>query len=203
MRTATVHRQTHETDVRVTLNLDGTGRYEIDTGIGFLDHMLAHVAVHGLFDLTMQASGDLRVDPHHTVEDVALALGAAFDRALGDRAGIVRIGSAYVPMDESLAHVALDLSGRPYGVTEMAWAGPSVGILPVTLIPHFFESFAVTARANVHARVLYGRDDHHKAEALFKALARALDGATRLDPLPPALTHAEAKQSHQPRAHYE
>ncbi len=182
MRTATVHRQTHETDVRVTLNLDGTGRYEIDTGIGFLDHMLAHVAVHGLFDLTMQASGDLRVDPHHTVEDVALALGAAFDRALGDRAGIVRIGSAYVPMDESLAHVALDLSGRPYGVTEMAWAGPSVGILPVTLIPHFFESFAVTARANVHARVLYGRDDHHKAEALFKALARALDGATRLDP---------------------
>lgn len=182
MRTATVHRQTRETDVRVTLDLDGTGRYEIDTGIGFLDHMLTHVAVHGLFDLTVQASGDLHVDPHHTVEDVALALGAAFDRALGDRAGIVRIGSAYVPMDEALAHVALDLSGRPYGVTEMAWAGPAVGILPVTLIPHFFESFAVTARANVHARVLYGRDDHHKAEALFKALARALDAATRLDP---------------------
>ena len=182
MRTATIHRQTHETDVRVTLDLDGTGRYEVDTGIGFLDHMLAHVAVHGLFDLTVQASGDLHVDPHHTVEDVALALGAAFDRALGDRAGIVRIGSAYVPMDESLAHVALDLSGRPYGVTEMAWAGPAVGGLPVTLIPHFFESFAVTARANVHARVLYGRDDHHKTEALFKALARALDAATRLDP---------------------
>jgi imidazoleglycerol-phosphate dehydratase len=182
MRTATVHRQTRETDVRVTLDLDGTGHYEIDTGIGFLDHMLAHVAVHGLFDLTVQASGDLHVDPHHTVEDVALALGAAFDRAMGDRAGIVRIGSAYVPMDEALAHVALDLSGRPYGVTEMAWAGPSVGGLPVTLIPHFFESFAVTARANVHARVLYGRDDHHKAEALFKALARALDGATSLDP---------------------
>ena len=182
MRTATIHRQTHETDVRVTLDLDGTGRYEVDTGIGFLDHMLAHVAVHGLFDLTVQASGDLHVDPHHTVEDVALALGAAFDRALGDRAGIVRIGSAYVPMDESLAHVALDLSGRPYSVTEMAWAGPAVGGLPVTLIPHFFESFAVTARANVHARVLYGRDDHHKTEALFKALARALDAATRLDP---------------------
>ena len=182
MRTATVHRQTRETDIRVTLDLDGTGHYEIDTGIGFLDHMLTHVAVHGLFDLTVQASGDLHVDPHHTVEDVALALGAAFDQALGDRAGIVRIGSAYVPMDESLAHVALDLSGRPYGVTEMAWAGPSVGILPVTLIPHFFESFAVTARANVHARVIYGRDDHHKTEALFKALARALDAATRLDP---------------------
>jgi len=182
MRTATVHRQTRETDVQVTLDLNGTGHYEIDTGIGFLDHMLTHVAVHGLFDLTVQASGDLHVDPHHTVEDVALALGAALDRALGDRAGIVRIGSAYVPMDESLAHVALDLSGRPYGVTEMAWAGPAVGGLPVTLIPHFFESFAVTARANVHARVLYGRDDHHKTEALFKALARALDAATRLDP---------------------
>ena len=182
MRTATVHRQTRETDVRVTLDLDGTGHYEVDTGIGFLDHMLAHVAVHGLFDLTVQASGDLHVDPHHTVEDVALALGEAFDQALGNRAGIVRIGAAYVPMDESLAHVALDLSGRPYGVTEMAWAGPAVGGLPVTLIPHFFESFAVTARADVHARVLYGRDDHHKAEALFKALARALDAATRLDP---------------------
>ena len=181
-RRATIHRQTKETNVQITLGLDGTGEYEIDTGIGFLDHMLAHVAVHGLFDLTVQASGDLHVDPHHTVEDVALALGAAFDQALGDRAGIVRIGSATVPMDESLASVAVDLSGRPYCVTEMEWAGPAVGGLPVTLIPHFFESFAVTARANVHARVLYGRDDHHQAEALFKALGRALDATTRLDP---------------------
>ena len=181
-RRATIHRQTKETNVQITLGLDGAGEYEIETGIGFLDHMLAHVAVHGLFDLTVQASGDLHVDPHHTVEDVALALGEAFDQALGDRAGIVRIGSAYVPMDESLALVAVDLSGRPYGVTEMAWAGPAVGGLPVTLIPHFFESFAVTARANVHARVLYGRDDHHRTEALFKALGRALDAATRLDP---------------------
>ena len=166
----------------MTLGLDGTGRHEVETGLGFLDHMLAHVAVHGLFDLTVEATGDLHVDPHHTVEDVALTLGQAFDRALGDRAGIVRVGSAYVPMDEVLAFVAVDLSGRPYGVTEMAWAGPTVGGLPVTLIPHFFESFAVTARANVHARVLYGRDDHHKAEALFKALGRALDAATQLDP---------------------
>lgn len=181
-RRATIHRQTKETNVQITLGLDGTGEYEIDTGIGFLDHMLAHVAVHGLFDLTVQASGDLHVDPHHTVEDVALALGEAFDQALGDRAGIVRIGSATVPMDESLAAVAVDLSGRPYCVTEMEWAGPAVGGLPVTLIPHFFESFAVTARANVHARVLYGRDDHHQAEALFKALGRALDATTRLDP---------------------
>ena len=182
MRTATIHRQTKETTIQVTLVLDGKGQYQVNTGISFLDHMLAHLAVHGLFDLTVEASGDLAVDPHHTVEDVALTVGEAFDQALGDRAGIVRIGSAYVPMDEALAFVAVDLSGRPYAVTEMAWAGPAVGGLPVTLIPHFFESFAVTARANVHARLLYGRDDHHKAEALFKALGRALDAATRPDP---------------------
>ena len=182
MRTATIHRQTKETTIQVTLALDGKGQYQVNTGIGFLDHMLAHLAVHGLFDLTVEASGDLAVDPHHTVEDVALTVGQAFDQALGDRGGIVRVGSAYVPMDEALAFVAVDLSGRPYAVTEMAWAGPAVGGLPVTLIPHFFESFAVTARANVHARLLYGRDDHHQAEALFKALGRALDAATRLDP---------------------
>ena len=182
MRTAIIHRQTKETDIQITLDLDGTGQYEVETGVGFLDHMLAHVATHGLFDLTVQASGDLHVDPHHTVEDVALALGQALDQALGDRAGLTRMGSAYVPMDEALAVVAVDLSGRPYCVTEMDWGGPTVGGIPVTLIPHFFESFAVTARANVHARVLYGRDDHHKAEALFKALGRALDAAARPDP---------------------
>ena len=182
MRTATIHRQTKETTIQVTLALDGKGQYQVNTGIGFLDHMLAHLAVHGLFDLTVEASGDLAVDPHHTVEDVALTVGEAFDQALGNRVGIVRIGSAYVPMDEALAFVAVDLSGRPYAVTEMAWVGQAVGGLPVTLIPHFFESFAVTARANVHARLLYGRDDHHKAEALFKALGRALDAAARPDP---------------------
>jgi imidazoleglycerol-phosphate dehydratase len=180
-RLARVERRTQETDVLVALALDGSGQHQVETGIGFLDHMLAHIAVHGLFDLQVRAQGDLHVDAHHTVEDVALTLGEAFDRALGNRAGIVRIGSASVPMDESLVFVTVDLSGRPYAVTEMAWAGPAVGTLPVTLIPHFFESFAVTARANVHARVLYGRDDHHKAEALFKALGRALDAATRLD----------------------
>jgi imidazoleglycerol-phosphate dehydratase len=182
MRTAKIHRKTLETDVQITLALEGTGQYEVATGVGFLDHMLAHVAVHGLFDLTVRATGDLHVDAHHTVEDVALALGQAFDHALGDRVGIVRIGAATVPMDESLASVAVDLSGRPYTVTEMSWSGPTTGGLPVTLIPHIFESFAVGARANVHARVLYGRDDHHKAEALSKALGRALDAATRLDP---------------------
>jgi len=182
MRTATVERETRETAIAVILDLDGVGRHEIATGLGFLDHMLTHIAVHGLFDLTVRASGDLEVDPHHTVEDVALALGTAFDQALGARKGLVRMGSAYVPMDETLGFVAVDLSGRPYAVTEMTWAAPSVGGIPVTLFPHFFESFAVTARANVHARVLYGRDDHHKAEALFKALGRALDAATQLDP---------------------
>ncbi len=182
MRKAEIRRRTQETDIRLTLSLDGTGQIQADTGLGFLDHMLAHVAVHGLFDLAVEARGDLHVDAHHTVEDVALALGHAFDQALGDRAGIVRIGAATVPMDEALVTVAVDLSGRPYCVTEMSWSGPDVGGLPVTLIPHVLESFAVGARANVHASIHYGRDDHHKAEALFKALGRALDAATRLDP---------------------
>jgi imidazoleglycerol-phosphate dehydratase len=182
MRTAKINRKTNETEISLSLNLDGKGKYTIDTGIGFLDHMLSHVAVHGLFDLELKARGDLQVDVHHSVEDCALVLGQAFDQALGDRAGIVRMGSAYVPMDESLAFVCVDLSGRPYAVVQAEWHGPSVGELPTSLFPHFLESLAVTARCNLHARVLYGRDDHHQAEALFKALGRALDEATRLDP---------------------
>ncbi len=181
MRTSTLKRETKETRVTVTLNLDGTGTHEIETGIGFLDHMLAHVAVHGRFDLHVQAEGDRHVDPHHTVEDVWLALGSACDEALGSRRGIVRTGSAYVPMDEALGFVAVDLSGRPYAVVQVTWLAPAIGGVPVTLWEHAFTSFATTARANVHARVLYGRDDHHKAEALFKALGRALDAATRSD----------------------
>ncbi|MGC9520819.1 MAG: imidazoleglycerol-phosphate dehydratase HisB [Anaerolineae bacterium] len=182
MRQADVERETHETKIAISLNLDGTGAYDITTGLGFLDHMLSHIAVHGLFDLSVRAKGDLDVDPHHTVEDVALTLGAAFDRALGDRKGIVRMGSAYVPMDESLGFAAVDFSGRPYAVSEVSWTGPMTGAIPVTLWEHFFASFAIAARANVHMRVLYGRDDHHKVESLFKAIARALDAATRLDP---------------------
>lgn len=182
MRKAEIERETKETTIKLTLDLDGTGQHQIETGVGFLDHMLTHVAAHGLFDLTVKATGDLHIDPHHTVEDVALVLGQAFAEALGDKGGIVRMGSAYVPMDETLAFVAVDLSGRPYCVTEVAWTGSTVGGIPVTLIPHMIESFAVTAQASVHARVLYGRDDHHKAEALFKALGRALDAATRPDP---------------------
>ena len=153
----------------------------IDTGIGFLDHMLHHIAVHGLFDLEIQARGDLEVDPHHTVEDCALVIGQAFDQALTDRKGIYRMGHAYVPMDEALAFVALDFSGRPYAVVQVDWHTPNVGNIPTSLFAHFFESFAVTARCNLHAQVRYGRDDHHQAEGLFKAFARALDTATQID----------------------
>jgi imidazoleglycerol-phosphate dehydratase len=182
MRVATIYRKTDETDISLTLNLDGSGQHEISTGVGFLDHMLTHIAVHGLFDLNVQATGDLHVDTHHTIEDVALALGQAFGEALGDKRGIVRMGSAYVPMDEALAFVAVDLSGRPYAVVQAEWHTPAIGQFSTSLVAHFLESFATSARINLHARVLYGRDDHHQAEALFKALARALATAAQLDP---------------------
>ena len=182
LRTAQINRRTAETEIDLHLNLDGAGRHEIATGVGFLDHMLAHLAVHGVFDLTLKAAGDLHVDPHHTVEDVALALGQAFAEALGDKKGLVRIAHAYVPMDETLAFVVVDFSGRPYTVIQSEWHSPAVGGIPTSLIPHFFESFAAAARCTLHARVLYGRDDHHQAEALFKALGRALDAAAQIDP---------------------
>ena len=182
MRTSEISRQTSETQIEIKLDLDGSGRHEISTDIGFLDHMLNHLAVHGLFDLSIHAKGDLHIDVHHTLEDVALALGTAFDQALGDRKGIVRMADCFAPMDETLAHVAVDLSGRPYSVIQADWLTPYVGDIPTTLFPHFFESFAVTSRCNLHARILYGRDDHHQAEALFKAWARAMDAATQIDP---------------------
>jgi imidazoleglycerol-phosphate dehydratase len=182
MRTAEINRKTKETDIYLKLNLDGQGQADIQTGIGFLDHMLHHVAVHGLFDLTVRATGDLEIDNHHTVEDCALVLGLAFAQALGDSAGIRRMGSAYVPMDEALAFVAVDLSGRPYSVIQAEWHTPSVGGIATSLFPHMLESFAATARCNLHARILYGRDDHHQAEALFKAFGWALDTATQPDP---------------------
>jgi imidazoleglycerol-phosphate dehydratase len=182
MRTAEVSRQTNETQITIRLDLDGSGTHDISTGISFLDHMLTHLAVHGLFDLSVQARGDLHIDTHHTVEDVALTLGQAFDQALGDRKGIVRMGDCFAPMDESLVHVALDLSGRPYAVIKGEWHTPYIGNIPTTLFPHFLEAFAITARCNLHARLLYGRDGHHQAEALFKAWARALDVATQVDP---------------------
>jgi imidazoleglycerol-phosphate dehydratase len=181
MRTTSLHRKTNETDIQLTLNLDGSGEHRVHTGIGFLDHVLTHIAVHGLFDLTVEAQGDLHVDAHHTIEDTALLLGQALAEALGDKHGITRIGSAFVPMDEALAFVAVDLSGRPYAVVDAAWHGQQIGQFPTSLVDHFFESLAASARANIHARVHYGRDDHHQAEALFKALGRALDIATQMD----------------------
>jgi imidazoleglycerol-phosphate dehydratase len=181
-RTARIHRQTKETQVEVALNLDGKGEYEIETGIPFLDHMLSHLALHGLLDLRVRAQGDLEVDEHHTVEDVAICLGKALDEALGERVGIVRMAHSHVPMDEALAFVTLDLGGRAYAVVEAEFATPRIGNLATSLIPHFLETLAYHARMNLHARVVYGRDDHHKAEALFKALGRALEAATRIEP---------------------
>lgn len=182
VRQATVNRQTRETNINVMIDLDGDGVYTVTTGIGFLDHMLAAFAVHGLFDLTVQAVGDLNVDAHHTIEDVAIVLGMAVREALGERASIVRASHAYVPMDEALAFVALDVSGRPYTVFHAEWRAPTIGQFPTDLVEHFFESFAVHARLTLHARSEYGRNDHHVAEALFKALARALRAAVAIDP---------------------
>jgi imidazoleglycerol-phosphate dehydratase len=182
MRSAAIERMTAETEVRLEFNLDGTGRGEVSTEIGFLDHLLLLFSHHGLFDLNVAARGDLHVDAHHLTEDVAICLGEALDRALGDRKGIVRTAHSYVPMDEALGFVALDLSGRPYAVVDVTWLGTGLGTLDVDLVRHFLETLAMCGRLNLHARVLYGLNDHHKAEALFKALARALDQATQFDP---------------------
>jgi imidazoleglycerol-phosphate dehydratase len=181
-RTTTITRNTNETQITLSLNLDGSGAAEIDTGVGFFDHMLHHVAHHGLFDLTVRATGDLHIDAHHTIEDVAICLGRALDETLGDRKGIVRMGSATVPMDEALAQVVVDLSGRPYAVIRADFDTPLMGQMPTSLVAHVLESIAFNARMNLHAAVLYGRDDHHKAEALFKALGRALAVAVARDP---------------------
>lgn len=180
-RTATVHRGTKETDVRVTLRLDGSGTTAIATGVGFYDHLLTSLAHHGLFDLEITADGDLHVDEHHTVEDVALVLGSAFAAALGDRAGITRFGDAHVPMDESVASAVLDIGGRPYAVIDLPFRGERAGQLPLQLVEHALEAFARTAGATLHVRGT-GRNDHHLAEAAFKALGRALRVACEPDP---------------------
>lgn len=182
MRQARIERKTKETEIALELNVDGRGRVDINTGIGFLDHMLTLFASHGLFDLTVHAKGDLHIDEHHTAEDTMICLGKAFDQALGDRRGIVRTAHSYVPMDETLALVAVDLGGRAYSVFEAEFSTPRVGQLGTDLIFHLFESLAIHARMNLHAKVLYGRNDHHKVEGLFKALARAMDTATQIDP---------------------
>jgi len=180
-RRATVTRRTKETDVTVTLTLDGSGTTAISTGIGFYDHLLTSLGHHGLFDLEIRAKGDLDVDEHHTVEDVALVLGAAFAEALGDRAGIRRFGDASAPMDESLASAVVDVGGRPYAIVDLPFRGERAGGLPLQLVEHALEAFARTSGTTLHVRGT-GRNDHHLAEAAFKALARALRAACETDP---------------------
>jgi imidazoleglycerol-phosphate dehydratase len=182
MRRATIERKTKETEILVDLVVDGKGKSGAATGIGFLDHMLEHIAVHGLFDMNVQAKGDTHVDLHHTVEDTALALGEAFDRALGDKRGLARIGHAVVPMDEALALAVVDFSGRPHCLVRAEWSLVTIGELPASLVEHFFRSFASAAKATLHVRLLERGDDHHQAEAMFKAFGRALDRATQIDP---------------------
>jgi imidazoleglycerol-phosphate dehydratase len=180
-RRVRVARRTRETDIAITLDLDGTGAASIETGVGFYDHLLASIAHHGLFDLEIRCTGDLEVDEHHTVEDVALVLGAAFSEALGDRAGIRRFGDSSVPMDESVATAVIDVGGRPYAVVDLPFRAERAGTLPLQLVDHALESFARTAGATLHLRGT-GRDDHHLAEAAFKALGRALRVACEPDP---------------------
>ena len=181
-RTARVCRQTRETDVTVELNLDGVGRHTLQTQIPFLDHMLAQLATHGLFDLSIEARGDLQVDLHHTVEDVGIALGEAFAQAVGDKRGIRRFASALVPLDEALARVALDISGRPYLVYEAPQLQGRIGSFDVTLMKEFMRALAMNMKVNLHVGILYGENLHHCIEAIFKALARSLDQATAIDP---------------------
>ena len=180
-RRVTVRRATRETDISVTLDLDGSGAADIATGVGFYDHLLGSLAHHGLLDLTIRATGDLDVDDHHTVEDVALVLGAALAEALGDRAGIVRFGDASVPMDEAVATAVVDVGGRPYAVIDLPFRGERAGTLNLQMIEHALEAFARTSGATVHVRGT-GRNDHHLAEAAFKALGRALRAACEPDP---------------------
>jgi imidazoleglycerol-phosphate dehydratase len=181
VRRAALHRKTNETDIRLALNLDGAGKYEVATGIRFLDHMLELFARHGGFDLKLNANGDLDVDQHHTVEDVGIALGEAFDRALGKKKGILRAGYFLMPMDETLGLAAVDFGGRAQAVVATRVTVRLVGDLQAELVYDFFEGFARGARANVHLKVMYGRSNHHKIEALFKAFARALRVACSRD----------------------
>lgn len=173
-RTAESTRKTAETEISVSLTLDGSGRADIETGLGLLDHMLATLARHTGFDLTLKATGDLAVDDHHTVEDCAIGLGRALDDALGDRAGITRFGSAYAPLDESLLRAVIDLSGRPWPEVAIGFTRPSIGDVATENIVHFFRSLAVEARMSLHVDLIRGDNDHHKAESAFKALALAL-----------------------------
>jgi imidazoleglycerol-phosphate dehydratase len=177
-RISNIKRETRETNINLELNIDGSGSYEMVTGNRMFDHLLSQLAKHGVFDIKISATGD---DQHHLVEDVAICLGQALMKALGDRRGIVRMADATVPMDDALAMVAVDLSGRGYSVLELPFSDNDMTGFPTDLVRHFLEALAAEAKINLHARIVYGSNDHHKAEALFKALGRALDSATRID----------------------
>ncbi len=182
MRTATIERNTRETQIKISLDLDGCGKADVSTGIGFFDHMLELFAKHSLIDLSVKANGDLQVDYHHTVEDVGLALGKALDQALGDRKGIVRYGFASIPMDEALCETSLDLGGRPFLVFQCAMKHAMVRDFEVKLLEEFFRAVSVEARANIHLREIYGDEAHHVCEGVFKSFARALRAAVAHDP---------------------
>jgi len=180
-RTAKIDRKTKETDISMELNIDGKGLNDIDTGIGFFDHMLTHISKHGFFNLRVKAKGDLEVDCHHTVEDVGIVLGKCISRALGDKAGIKRYGSSIVPMDETLVMCALDISGRPLYVSEAKFTVDRLGSFDTEMVEEFFRAVCDNSGINLHIRVLTGSNNHHIAEAMFKAFARALDEATQID----------------------
>lgn len=182
MRTATIQRKTSETSIDVTVNLDGTGAYRISTGIGFFDHMLEQLSRHSLIDLDVTTVGDLHIDQHHTVEDTALAIGQAVAEALGDKRGIRRYADALSPMDETLSRVAIDISGRPWLVFKTEFSQKRLGEMDTEMFEHFFHSFAQTAGVTLHIETLYGQNNHHIAESVFKGLARALRGAIEIDP---------------------
>lgn len=182
MRSATIERKTKETEIEVTLDLDGTGRADIATGIGFFDHMLDQLARHGLIDLTVRAKGDLHIDQHHTVEDVGIAIGLAFRQAMGDYRGITRYADTHLVMDEAMTRCAVDVSGRPYLVFKVAFTRPKVGDFDTELFKEFFQAFAQNAAITLHIENLYGENNHHIAETCFKALARTLRAAMAIDP---------------------
>jgi imidazoleglycerol-phosphate dehydratase len=182
MRQAKIERNTKETQITVSVNLDGTGSYEVDTGLGFLDHMLEQLSRHSLIDLSVKANGDLHIDGHHTTEDTGLAIGAAIREALGERTGIVRYGSALVPMDETLTRVALDLSDRPYLIWKVAFNRPKLGQMDTELFREWFQALSQAAGITLHVEVLYGENNHHMIESCFKALARSLRQAVEIDP---------------------
>ena len=182
MRQADIQRTTGETSVYVSLNLDGTGQYDVSTGIGFLDHMLEQLSRHSLIDLKVDAKGDLHIDQHHTTEDTGIAIGEALAKALGDKRGITRFGTAYSPMDETLSRVAMDISGRPFLVWNAAFSTPRLGEMDTELFEHWFQSFAGAAGITLHVENLYGQNNHHIIESIFKGLARALRQAVEIDP---------------------